>query len=181
MRPRPSLRSALLLLAAPLACSGEDDGPGDAASPEGLYRIGVHQLAAPCDAAVAPVSSGPTHFRIEREVLFGTRYFTFQTCASDLEESCAGGGLLGVTFTEAVEGGYRGITKISTGGGGGQPCVLRTKVATVALVGDEAQVTLESRETTAPELTGDACEPDAADGRALDCESLELIQGLRVD
>lgn len=155
-------------------------GGGGGPDISGIYQTTRHEEAPGC-TTFAPVAD-PTHFRLAKEDFGSISYYGVGYCDSPDPTSCADGGFFGGLFLSRSDGWY---TEAYVSSGGTTSCSLSySYVAATYVDGTADRLRVERRLYTdeIEGLTGEDCDPDAAQDRQddLPCETQEVLEGTRV-
>lgn len=164
----------LLALLVPVALSA---GCTDEVDISGMYETTYHtRNTGDCDTEGPAVTDDPPYFQIEAAELFGQEYYTFRECSSSSADDCTGFGFFGQSFTEPIDGGWRGEMTLSAYSG--DICTLTYAHGQAVLVADTLEVEWRSYSGQVTLGEDDCLDADAAERQdELGCESYDVMVG----
>ena len=168
------LAIALILTTTLTGCGGDVDLTG-------LYSVTSHRVNQTSCTVEGEAVTDPAYFRIEKDDLFGQKYFTYQECTSTDPATCSGGGLFGVLFSVAIDNGWSG--QVSMSSGTGDPCSLSYGEHSAVFQDDDSlriEIRVWGEEVTVPEAD---CGYEEAEARGTDmpCTHFEVVVGQPID
>lgn len=148
----------------------------------GMYRVDTAVASMPCGND-QPVAMPPAYLKISKGEFFGATIFSMAECTDEAGTDCTGGGLFGGdSFSEPIDGGWRGVlTSWSNGGDMDPTCTLSYAVSLALLSG--ATLTIEStRYGEEVENTETLCTTEEAERRAdaMPCELHETLEATKL-
>jgi hypothetical protein len=143
----------------------------------GIYRVDADVESAPCGTD-APVTDPPVALKFGKGELFGAEYYSYQECDDLAATMCSTGGLFDASFSEPIDGGWRGI--VTSSGGGGSTCTISYTEQTAIRQGSLLIVEI-SRYSAQVDNTPALCSTDEADRRnkTMPCASHQRIEGTK--
>ena len=162
----------LALIAALLAACGSD-----AVDLTGVYRVDSDVASMPCGTD-APVMTPPVALKFAKSNFFGTDYFSYSECDDIAGTMCNGGGLFDNSFSEPVDGGWRGV--VTSSGGGGTTCTISYAEQTATLSGIQLVIEVK-RYSEDVDNTPALCSTDEAQRRntSMPCAAHERIDATK--
>ena len=160
----------LLFVLALAGCSSDVDLTG-------VYQVTADVGSAPCGAD-QPVPSRPAYIKFESSEFFGSKLFSYTSCADAAGTMCDDtGGVFG-SFSEPIDNGWRGIESYDSVSG--TLCTLGYSERTAILKGSMLVIE-DSQYSDSPDLDEAHCTTDEAEkrGTTMPCEMHERIEATK--
>jgi hypothetical protein len=165
-------------LPAIILCAALAGGCSDDVDISGLYQTSYHtQNTGDCATEGPAITDDPPYFLIELSNFLGQEFYTFSECSSASETDCTGFGIFGQSFTEPIDGGWRG--EMSLASYSGDQCYL-TFAHGQAILADDGTLRIEWRSySEQATLSDDDCTAEEAGDRGDDmpCELFDVLVG----
>jgi hypothetical protein len=142
----------------------------------GVYRVDTEVGSSPCGADM-PIPLRPPFLKFTKGEIFGTPYFSMETCVDEAATSCTGGGLFGDSFAEPIDGGWLGVLSAASGT---TSCTLAYTEMTAKLSG--AMLVVETYEHSEEITASGNCTAEEAErrGKAMPCSRHERIDATKL-
>jgi len=162
--------SAVLAAAALLIGCGEDTDL------TGLYQVTYHTYSSDNCEVEGAAETEPPYFRMSKSEFFGANIFSFDGCESAADPECNDFLMVGSSFTQPVDNGWKSTVSYSSFSGG--TCSLGFSKGTAILQGGELRIEARAWSET-DQIPDAACDPDEAESRGTDmpCDGYEVIVG----
>jgi hypothetical protein len=163
-------------------CGDDDEGPP---GPDiaGIYEVTHHTLNETACDAEGPDVSDPPFIRLELQQIVGIWTYGFSPCDSADPGSCFSLGILSTAFTSSDGSAWHGDITSSNGGDEFGVCKLTASRSLARPTAEGVHMEFRSSSGEAPDLTGEACDPDAARARAesFPCNRFEVFDGRKAN
>ncbi|HEY5951546.1 MAG TPA: hypothetical protein VIV40_38900 [Kofleriaceae bacterium] len=142
----------------------------------GMYAVDGDVGSMPCGTD-QPLPMPPAYVKFQQETIFGSDYYAMLTCVDAAGTNCEGGGLFGDSFTEPIDGGWRGIITTSSGT---TTCLLSYTELTAKLA--SSKLVVETNQHSEEVTDGSPCTTDEAQKRntAMPCTEHERLDATRL-
>ncbi|HUS31647.1 MAG TPA: hypothetical protein VMZ53_24255 [Kofleriaceae bacterium] len=163
-------RSLLLSVLVVASCNDDVDLTG-------IYKVDADVASMPCGTDQA-VTNPPVALKFGKGEFFGAEYFSYQECDDVAATMCSSGGLFDASFSEPIDGGWRGI--VTSSGGSGTMCTISYTEQTAVLHGSLLIIEM-SQYSAQVDNTPTLCSTDEADRRntSMPCGEHERIEATK--
>jgi hypothetical protein len=127
----------------------------------GIYKVEADLQSMPCGMDQA-VMDPPVALKFGKGEFFGAEYYSYQECDDLAATMCSSGGLFDASFSEPIDGGWRGI--VTSSGGGGSTCTISYTEQTAVMHGSLLVIEI-SNYSDQVDNTPTLCSTDEADRR----------------
>lgn len=166
-----------VLLIAAVAALGALAACNDDVDLTGIYKVEADLQSAPCGTD-QPLMNPPVALKFGKGEFFGAEYYSYQECDDLAATMCSSGGLFDASFSEPIDGGWRGI--VTTSGGGGSTCTISYTEQTAILHGTLLIIEINNYSDQV-DNTPTLCSTDEADRRnkSMPCSEHHRIEATK--